>query len=149
MCNSQARAVAADETESLKALIEDKAVLNVQGRFRSSERSFSLRIEEERHEVSLRNPKIIGLWVWRKRFGKALSNVEAQMSMPFAADTEYACGDFAFQFYVFDFARSIDGRYRLSQLEKDRLKEHRIYLYRDDMRVYPYGDPEDDWLTST
>ena len=146
VCNGQARAVAADETESLKALIEDKAVLNVQGRFRSSERSFSLRIEEERHEVSLRNPKIIGLWVWRKRFGKALSNVEAQMSMPFAADTEYACGDFAFQFYVFDFARSIDGRYRLSQLEKDRLKEHRIYLYRDDMRVYPYGDPEDDWL---
>jgi len=26
------------------------------------------------------------------------------------------------------------------------LKEHRIYLYRDDMRVYPYGDPDDDWL---
>ena len=34
----------------------------------------------------------------------------------------------------------------LSQREKDLLKEHRIYLYRDDIRVYPYGDPDDDWL---
>ena len=56
-------------------------------------------------------------------------------------------GIFAFQFYIFDFSRGIDGRYALTQVEKNLLKDHRIYLYRDDMRVYPYGDPDDDWLS--
>ena len=58
----------------------------------------------------------------------------------------FFCGDFAFHFYVFDFARGIGGRYELRQVEKDQLKEHRIYLYRDGVRVYPYGDRDDDWL---
>ena len=26
------------------------------------------------------------------------------------------------------------------------VKAHRIYLYRDRVRVLPYGDPDDDWL---
>ena len=31
--------------------------------------------------------------------------------------------------------------------EEDKIvKEHRIYLYRDRVRVLPYGDPDDDWL---
>ncbi|CDF06982.1 aTPase/histidine kinase/DNA gyrase B/HSP90 domain protein [Firmicutes bacterium CAG:95] len=34
----------------------------------------------------------------------------------------------------------------LDQDEKAIIKEHRIYLYRDGIRVMPYGDPEDDWL---
>ena len=59
---------------------------------------------------------------------------------------EYICGDFEFHFYIFDFSRGIDGRHALTQPEKDLLKGHRIYLYRDNVRVYPYGDPDDDWL---
>ena len=34
----------------------------------------------------------------------------------------------------------------LDKEEKDIIKEHRIYLYRDNIRVMPYGDPDDDWL---
>jgi signal transduction histidine kinase len=34
----------------------------------------------------------------------------------------------------------------LDREEKDLLKHHRVYLYRDGIRVYPYGDPDDDWL---
>ena len=60
--------------------------------------------------------------------------------------TGFVCGDFAFHFYVFDFSRGIGGRHELNQKEKNRLKEHRIYLYRDGVRVYPYGDRDDDWL---
>ena len=56
------------------------------------------------------------------------------------------CGDFTFHFYIFDFARGIDGRHLLTQNDKNRLRDHRIYLYRDGVRVYPYGDPDDDWL---
>ena len=148
LCNGEPRTVEAEDAESLKALIEDKAVLKIRGRFRASENDFSFRIEDEPAEIGLQDPKITGLWVWRQRFGKAGRAKRTQMAIPFPAeaDTGYACGDFGFQFYIFDFARGIDGRYALSQPEKNRLKDHRIYLYRDDVRVYPYGDPDDDWL---
>ncbi len=145
-CNGEIRAPAADEAESLKALIEDKAVLNIRGAFRSKDMDFSFRIDDDPKKISLQDPKVTGLWVWRQRFRRAPGGVAAQMPIPFQGADAYACGDFSFQFYVFDFARGIDGRYMLTQQEKNRLKEHRIYLYRDGVRVYPYGDPDDDWL---
>ena len=148
LCNGKPRAVEAKDAESLKALIEDKAVLKIRGRFRSLENDFSFQIEDEPADVSLQDPKITGLWVWRQRFGKARRTAGTQIPIPFLpkADSGYVCGDFAFHFYIFDFARGIDGRHMLNQAEKNRLKDHRIYLYRDDVRVYPYGDPDDDWL---
>ncbi|MCI2068582.1 MAG: ATP-binding protein [Bacilli bacterium] len=59
-----------------------------------------------------------------------------------------SCGPFDFEFYIFDPAASIDDEpeHRLEKDEYDIIKEHRIYLYRDGIRVMPYGDPEDDWL---
>ena len=38
------------------------------------------------------------------------------------------------------------GKHQLDAEQKKLLKDHRIYLYRDNVRVYPYGDPDDDWL---
>ena len=148
LCNGKPQAPATHDAESLKALIEDKAVLKIQGRFVSSNGAFSFRAGADEETLSLQDPKIIGLWVWRQRFGKSRRSAGTQMPIPFPRDaaTGYTCGDFAFQFYIFDFARGIDGRYVLAQAEKNRLKDHRIYLYRDGVRVYPYGDPDDDWL---
>jgi len=34
----------------------------------------------------------------------------------------------------------------LDKADKGIIKDHRIYLYRDGIRVYPYGEPDDDWL---
>ena len=144
--NGEPWPVEIDEVESLKALIEDKAVLDISGCFRSSERRFAFQIDDDSAEVTLRDSKITGLWVWRQRHGRVSGNSHGQISMFVPRETEYTCGDFAFQFYVFDFARGIDGRYMLTQTEKDQLKGHRVYLYRDNVRVYPYGDPDDDWL---
>ena len=59
---------------------------------------------------------------------------------------KYECGSFKFHFYIFDFSRGISGKHELKQSEKNMLKDYRIYLYRDSVRVYPYGDPDDDWL---
>ena len=152
VCNGERRSVEASSTETLKSLIEDKAVLNIHGGFQSRRNAFSFTTEAGEDEISLRDAKITGLWVWRKRFGAVRVGASAkQMPIPFprqpdADACEYTCGDFAFQFYVFDFARGLDGRHALTQPEKDLLKGHRIYLYRDAMRVYPYGDPDDDWL---
>ena len=159
-CNGERRFVDADHVESLKVLIEDKAVLKIDGRFRSAENAFSFDLNDAAVEVSLQDPKITRLWMWRKRFGRKRRDAASeQMPLAFRSEpnvdekqrassgnAEFACGDFAFHFYVFDFSRGISGRHELRLAEKKPLKEHRIYLYRDGVRVYPYGDPDDDWL---
>lgn len=58
------------------------------------------------------------------------------------------CGPFDFQFYVFDLSNDAPPKYFFDKnsTERDFVKAHRIYLYRDGIRVYPYGDPNDDWV---
>ena len=139
LCNGEPRSVEAKGMETLKSLIEDKSVLNIAGRFHSEKNIFLFKTEAGKNEINMRDAKVTGLWVWRQRFSKVGAGP--------AVEQKYRCGNFAFQFYIFDFSRGIDGRYALTQPEKKLLKGHRIYLYRDDMRVYPYGDLDDDWLS--
>jgi signal transduction histidine kinase len=56
------------------------------------------------------------------------------------------CGDFEFNFYIFDFKANPKDPLGLSKSEKDIIREHRVFLYRDGVRVQPYGAPDDDWL---
>lgn len=61
------------------------------------------------------------------------------------------CGPFTFQFYIFDLGKDASPKFLIDVNEKDDddrdfIKKHRIYLYRDGVRVYPYGDPSDDWV---
>jgi hypothetical protein len=56
------------------------------------------------------------------------------------------CGDFEFNFYIFDFKANPKDQLGLSRDEKDIIRNHRVFLYRDDVRVQPYGAPDDDWL---
>ncbi len=129
-----------DENEdNLKRLLEDKPVLKINGEFKTKSNAFCMWDPEGkdiRLEIKLDDPKIRGLWIWKKVFGR--ENIESR---------EMECGDFEFHFYIFDFSRGISGKYELRQSEKDILKDHRIYLYRDGVRVYPYGDPDNDWLS--
>lgn len=55
-------------------------------------------------------------------------------------------GDFKFGFYIFDFNAKSGTKFFLERANKDLIREHRIYLYRDGIRVAPYGDKQDDWL---
>ena len=140
VCNGERREVAHDQEETLKSLIEDKAVFSIKGRFVSEGCLYRFDKGDGEEEVSLDDERVKGLWIWRQRYLDEKTKKQAVNWQ------EYVCGDFAFQFYIFDFARSIDGRYLLTQDEKNLLKNHRVYLYRDGVRVYPYGDTEDDWL---
>ena len=79
-------------------------------------------------------------WDWRifrDRFGKKGQKLEANGT---------SCGSFRFGFYIFDFSKDAKGKHQLDTDDKLLIKKHRIYLYRDTIRVYPYGDPKDDWL---
>ena len=140
VCNGQERVIAHTEEETLKALIEDKAVLAITGRFLSEKCTFRFDKGSGDEELSLYDERVMGLWIWRQRYASEKEKLRA------AKKQAYICGNFAFHFYIFDFARGIEGRYLLTQADKNRLKDHRIYLYRDGVRVYPYGNPDDDWL---
>ena len=137
--NGVRRSIENEQTELLKILIDDKSVLDIAGKFDCRRTRFFFRTKAGSDSISMTDSKVKGLWVWRRRFFTADGDVAG-------VNQEYTCGDFSFHFYIFDFARGGYGRYSLIQKEKNVLKAHRIYLYRDSVRVYPYGDPDDDWL---
>ena len=125
----------------MRGLIENKPVLKIQGEFNSKKDAFIFTEGEDKNskvEINLNDAKIKGLWIWKNKFGNKQAKDEENKN--------YECGNFEFHFYFFDFSRKISGKYELSPPQKKILKEHRIYLYRDGVRVYPYGDPDDDWL---
>lgn len=129
-----------ESVDELRGLIEDKSVLQVQGEFKTESNAYLFKTTEHgpREIVKLDDPKIKGLWIWRKRHDGGQDLFEPSQC--------YACGSFKFRFYIFSFGGSISGKYELTPDDKKLLKNHRIYLYRDGVRVYPYGDPDDDWL---
>ncbi len=138
ICNGKPVSVENESVDGLRSLIEDKAVLKIRGRYESTENKFIYSINGNEKQTSLNNPKILGLWLWKQRYRSSQDSMDE--SRP------YECGTFKFQFYVFDFSRNISGKFALNQTEKNILKEHRIYLYRDEVRVFPYGNYDDDWL---
>jgi len=50
------------------------------------------------------------------------------------------CGPFQFRFYVYDIGNIADN------VLQRYLRAHRTYIYRDDIRIYPYGDADNDWI---
>ena len=52
-------------------------------------------------------------------------------------------GRFMFYFFAFDWKNPIEG---LKEDEKKFLQENSVYLYRDNVRVFPYGERGIDWL---
>jgi signal transduction histidine kinase len=124
--------------EKLENLIQNNTVLKIEaGRYDEQAQQFKFLLNGTQHTLRLDDPEITGLSIFRDYFGKQAETLRARAT---------SCGPFQFAFYVFDFSADAKGQYHLDGVEKQLIKEHRIYLYRDGIRVYPYGDPEDDWL---
>ncbi|MGD8455722.1 MAG: ATP-binding protein [Anaerolineales bacterium] len=128
----------------LNQLLENYPVFKItDGEFDDKEKSFSFQINGIPKKITLDDPLITGLSIYRNRF------IETQQSgdkINVFENRLPECGPFNFEFYVFDFSNNADKKYFLSRQQKDIIKEHRIYLYRDDIRVFPYGEPDNDWL---
>lgn len=120
--------------EQLNYCLATKSVFKVtDGRYFSEDNSINFNINGQNVHLSFEDSDINGLKQFKK-FNKPEYRTE--------------CGSFRFEFYIFDF--NVDSgnpsKYFLDNDEKKIIREHRIYLYRDGLRVMPYGDPEDDWL---
>lgn len=121
----------------LSELLHENTVFQIEGEYREREQTFDFTINGIKRKIPLRDAQLTALAVFKERFGKRGEVLDER-----ATD----CGPFSFKFYVFDLNADASPRYHLDEADKKLIREHRIYLYRDGIRVYPYGDPDDDWL---
>lgn len=123
-------------TEKLRNLLENNSVFQItNGVFDNKKNEFRFKLNGENKVISFDDPNIRGKKVCREHFGDKTSNKRYP-----------SCGSFKFNFFIFDFASNAPAKYQLDRNDKALIKSHRIYLYRDGIRVYPYGEPDDDWL---
>ncbi len=125
-----------DRDLELKRLFDERAVLRVSGHFSDEEEAFVLNVNEHLSVVPLADPLIQGLKTYNEKFGTSIE----EPRRPFV------CGSFDFSFFIFDLTAQAPATYHLDRDERELVKDHRIYLYRDGVRVLPYGDADDDWL---
>ena len=126
-----------DYIEKLSWLFDTKAVFKIsEGKFNPETKVFTFKENGIPKHLKIKSPVFKKNWVYRQRFQDKKNG-------------EYRppeCGNFSFNFIIFDFGKNAPAKYLLSNDDRQLIKKHRIYLYRDSIRVFPYGDPEDDWL---
>lgn len=122
--------------EELDFLLKEKSVLRIEnGIYNEEKKQFEFLLNGQHTILKLSSPEITGLKVFRDYFQiREGKNVETE------------CGPFRFGFFVFDFSAQAQPKFQLDKKDKETIRDHRIYLYRDGIRVYPYGEPDDDWL---
>lgn len=126
-----------DDTDYKNALtiIQTKAPVKItEGKY-DGENKISYNVNGSAIELSLE--RLLEIKEFRKRF--CASDSRSLKRMP-------ECGPFTFQFHIYDFTYKASIKYKLLKDEKNIIKNNRIYLYRDGLRVAPYGDKSDDWL---
>ena len=124
----------------LSVLIDQKTVLRIDDGFFDAETlEYSFKLNGVPQKISLYDSEICGIKKFKDYFKYVVDN-------QFLIKREIECGSFYFSFYVFDFTPTAPAKYLLDDEDKKKIRPHRIYLYRDGIRVYPYGEPEDDWL---
>ena len=138
-----------DEIERLRDLVASKALYKISGKYNEETTKISFKYNEAGSDTK----KVV---VRLKRQGEANNPLEIslwalplfkQLEEKYDIDNQKTmCGSFNFEFYIFDFAASQAEDYGLNPEEKKLVRNLRIFLYRDDVRVQPYGSTDDDWL---
>ena len=131
-----------DQTiQKLSSLLENYAVLRItDGKYDENKQEFSYKLNDTQYFLPIQDSQISGLSVFKTYFMKE----QDLFGSPIVRKSE--CGNFKFNFFIFDFAADKESNYYLDSKEKEIIRDHRIYLYRDKIRVAPYGDSDNDWL---
>ena len=139
-CNNIRLNYSKETVDELSKLIKYSAVIKITGgSYSERNHCFKYKINDVPYILPLEDSQISGLKYFKDHFAETdiFGGTEIRQS---------ECGDFKFNFFIFDFAADKESNYYLDKKEKELVKEHRIYLYRDHIRVAPYGDPDNDWL---
>ncbi|MEM1002551.1 MAG: ATP-binding protein, partial [Bacteroidota bacterium] len=96
-------------------------------RERKNSREFNLL--DNQFDITLRSIK--------DRFFEIQDNEEIKTHSP-------KCGEFSLVLYGYDFYDK--AKWKTKKDESDFIRKHNVFLYRDGVRVYPYGDPGIDWV---
>lgn len=129
------------KVDKLSTLLKECSVLKItKGRYNHNKLQFEYELNGNPYILSLKDSLLSALAPFKERF---MAN-EDIFGNPVLREPE--CGSFSFNFFVFDFAADKESAFYLDRADKDIVKEHRIYLYRDKIRVSPYGDSDNDWL---
>lgn len=129
------------EKKTLENIIEQKAVLNVEGSYDEKGKKYIFTINEKEKEVGFSDKTISGLSLF-KDFKKTVEDRNLTFDNYITT-----CGNFKFRFYVFDpDKKNARSKYRLTEGDWEIVKKNRVFLYRDGIRVFPYGSIKDDWL---
>lgn len=130
--------ISTNRADNLAAICEQKAVFAVQGgRYDNINQVLTFNLNGLPKTIELDSTEVKGLRVFRDRFLLDNKNNYRKIS---------DFGPFTFDFYIFDLNAKDNSRYGLNEAQKKIVKEHRVYLLRDGVRVLPYGNSDDDWL---
>ena len=145
--NGERYSLKEDYIEKLSGLFDTKAVFNISnGEYNSLNKTFTFLENGIPKSIDINTPNFKQNRVFRERF---CINEKDEKTGKEKCTGKYRtpeCNNFSFNFFIFDFNNNAPAKYLLDKNDKKLIKKHRIYLYRDDIRVFPYGDPEDDWL---
>ena len=129
------------KVDKLATLLKECAVLKItKGKYNKDKLQFEYNLNGNSYVLSLHDSLLTALTPFKERF---MANKD-MFGNPVLREPE--CGCFSFNFFIFDLAADKESVYYLDKADKDIVKEHRIYLYRDKIRVSPYGDADNDWL---
>ena len=129
------------KVDKLSTLLKDCSVLKItKGKYNHNKLQFEYELNSNPYVLTLKDSLLSALAPFKERF---MANQD-MFGNPVLREPE--CGSFSFNFFVFDFAADKDSVFYLDRADKEIVKEHRIYLYRDKIRVSPYGDSDNDWL---
>ncbi len=124
---------------TLRNLIENSSVLRItNGHYSDEEGKFTYQQNDKPKEVFINDDDFRGIRIFRDYFTDKGTKTIRKVT---------AFGDFEFDFYVFDLnTNNTASKYHIPKDLRGLISAHRIYLLRDNIRVLPYGDPDDDWL---
>ncbi|MEK4298870.1 ATP-binding protein [Oceanobacillus sp. FSL W8-0428] len=130
-----------NDLEKFLNLQEKKCILSIKnGIFDDKTGTFEFYANDINHRVNVNDNVFRKLPAFKRYFEEERENFKIK---------DLKCGPFNFEFYAFHFnsREKYLEDYRLTHEEKALIENHRIYLYRDNARVYPYGETKNDWLS--
>lgn len=139
--NSFVPTVEITEKKTLDNIIEQKAVLKISGIYDEKGKKYDFKINGKEKSVDMNDKTISGLSLYRD-FKVSVESRDLSID-----DYVTSCGDFRFRFYIFDPDKTnVRNKYKIDGEDWEIIKKNRVFLYRDGIRVFPYGSVKDDWL---